>query len=230
MHIGERIKVLESIQIKSVEWADKVIFLTSFEQAKANTFIQDKSIVIPHPTTPLTFKKATRNNKKDLCLLFLGRVNQYKGVDILVEAMEAFKNDPSVKLTIAGKWSIDSKPDTEHINIIDKYLSDQELSEILFAHDVLVLPYTEASQSGIVALGIESLKPMIVSKVGGLNEQLDSDEAIFITPTVADIQLAIKECKSNPALLQKISSRLKRKKENLNGSIKTQLNQLFQNL
>ena len=46
--------------------------------------------------------------------------------------------------------------------------------------DIVIVPYIEASQSGIIMLSYTFGKPMIVTNVGGLPEQVDSSVGVVI--------------------------------------------------
>ena len=50
------------------------------------------------------------------------------------------------------------------------------------ASDVVVLPYNEATQSGILSIAYGFTKPVIVTDVGGLAELVDENSTGFIVP------------------------------------------------
>ena len=67
--------------------------------------------------------------------------------------------------------------------MFSEYISDEEVPIIFSASDVLVLPYTRASQSGVAHIGISYGMPIIASKVGGLAESLEKyDGTVFVSP------------------------------------------------
>ena len=77
--------------------------------------------------------------------LFLGRIEEYKGVDILFEAFKKVENEHSnVLLTIAGRGILPpevSSYKSNKIKIINHWLSEDEIYKILNETDVFVLPY-----------------------------------------------------------------------------------------
>ena len=123
-------------------------------------------------------------------LLFLGRGVKYKGLENLIAAVADL---PIQQLTIAGKMTYSLTATSEKIDIIDDYISEDRMKELLLSHHILVLPYTEASQSGILTIGIAAEMVMVISKVGGLEEQLASDAAIWVAPTVASLKAGLQE-------------------------------------
>jgi glycosyltransferase involved in cell wall biosynthesis len=115
---------------------------------------------------------------KDLHLLFFGFVRQYKGLDILLKAIGILKNH-DISLKIAGEiWQdkdrysslINTSGITDKVEIIDRYLSDAEMSEFFAWADVVVLPYRISRTSGVIATAYGYGKPVLVTDVGGFRE------------------------------------------------------------
>lgn len=113
-----------------------------------------------------------RNRKT---LLFFGLIRAYKGLDLLISAMN--KLDSSYQLIIAGEaYSdfrsyqelIDLSKNKENIKVWNQYISDQEVSLFFSAADVLILPYRSATQSGVVAVAYQLETPIIATDVGAL--------------------------------------------------------------
>jgi alpha-maltose-1-phosphate synthase len=106
-------------------------------------------------------------------LLFFGRLGHYKGVDVLLDAMsEVWASLPRTTLTIAGDGELDDHPALrdERITLRREYLPDEELPALFAASRCVVLPYRQASQSGVGSLAKRYGRPMVVSDVGGLPE------------------------------------------------------------
>jgi glycosyltransferase involved in cell wall biosynthesis len=115
-------------------------------------------------------------------LLYFGHVRPYKGVDILLQAMQQVVRQESVELLIAGEFYEDrSKYDhlirkldlQPFVSIIDRYLPNEEVSSFFAAADALVLPYRSATQSGVLPLAYQFERPVIVTRVGGIPEALE---------------------------------------------------------
>ncbi len=123
------------------------------------------------------------------------------------------------KLIIAGKslYPIEYLKH-EKIEIKDKYLSEEEIGELLSWADVLILPYTEATQSAVITLGIYAELPMICTNVGGFSEQLREDESFWCEPNKEDLAFAIEEAFKNLEKYNNIKSRLMEKKNELSWS------------
>lgn len=219
LHIGEQRKWEQKLLNFCIQKADKIVFLSEYVEKLTTKEIGFTSLsaVIPHPLLNVNLPAP---KKRELpaqpALLFLGRVVDYKGIDLLLEALEGIPENKISRLTIAGREynSLTLKyPENIPVERINRWLTDEELADLLNCHDILVLPYKEASQSGIITLGIASAIPMICTRVGGLKEQLTEKEAIFAEPTVEAIRSAVLELCCNPELYSDIHSRLKLKRD-----------------
>ena len=107
-------------------------------------------------------------------LLFFGLVRQYKGLDILLEAMPAvIKALENVHLIVAGKFY---EPEqkyrqlmanlgiTDQVTLINQYIPNEAVSTYFQAADVLVLPYRSATQSGVIQVAYHFCLPIILTK------------------------------------------------------------------
>lgn len=113
-------------------------------------------------------------------LLFFGYIRKYKGLDILLEALNILKSESQkIKLIVAGEFYDDKefyseliqKYDLEnHVIMQNEYIPNEKVKEYFLVSDVVVLPYRSATQSGILNLAYGFRKPVIVTKVGGLAE------------------------------------------------------------
>jgi len=149
-----------------------------------------KISVIPHglydhyPVLDRKSSKRKMDADGKFVILFFGLLRPYKGVTTLIEAFE--KSDRNIQdnsvLIIAGEaWEdkesvirIEQSPLRDKIVMVNRYIADEDVPEFFSAADILVLPYTRASQSGVAHIGIAYGLPIIASKVGGLIESLGS--------------------------------------------------------
>ena len=111
-------------------------------------------------------------------ILFFGFIRNYKGLDILLEAMADKRiRSANIKLLVAGEFYENEKQYTELIEKLNiknslflktNFIPDSEVKYYLCAPDAVVQPYRKATQSGVTPLAYHFEKPMIVSNVGGL--------------------------------------------------------------
>jgi glycosyltransferase involved in cell wall biosynthesis len=114
--------------------------------------------------------------KDKFVLSMLGHQNRYKGTDLMVEAFkQIMKDNRDIVLLVFGKVeNVDLILNCGYVNVIirDEFISDLEFLATLHISDVLLLPYREISQSGVLLTAIAEKIPVMVSSVGGLNEPL----------------------------------------------------------
>jgi glycosyltransferase involved in cell wall biosynthesis len=128
-------------------------------------------------------------------LLFIGRIKKYKGISTLMDAYRLLP-EPRTELTIAGFGQINLDLDSNVI-FINRWLDDSEIIQRLNECEVLVLPYLEATQSGIIPIAMSLNTKIVYSIVGGLSEQLlPYSRKVGVTPAspeslAAGIQRAI---------------------------------------
>ncbi|CAG0969438.1 MAG: glycosyltransferase [Candidatus Methanoperedens sp.] len=131
--------------------------------------------------------------KEEYVILSFGLIRRYKGIKYLIKAFEQLPEDiiKRSRLLIVGEiWEdredlldqINSSHSNEKISLIDRYITDSEISFFFSAADVIVLPYLRASQSGIAHIAMAFGKPIIVSEVGGLKESMIRYSGAFFVP------------------------------------------------
>lgn len=170
--------------------ADAVVSLSDFSHRELvrkypnKAHIQSRHGIIM-PTGNVDSQLVAERRKK---LLFFGRIDPYKGLDVLVKAFGiAKKVDPELSLTIIGRGTIakNLRDEISHLNIglVNRYVSDDEISKAVQSHGVIVLPYTSATQSGVAAIALANGLPCVASDVGALPEQvIDGENGLIVPP------------------------------------------------
>jgi len=155
--------------------------------------------VIPHglyDQYPVLSKEECKSKlgvRGKFVLLFFGLLRPYKGVSHLIQAFEKLPSSiqEETVLIIAGEaWEdqeslgrIKNSPVSDRIILENRYISDENIPVFFSAADLLVLPYTRASQSGVAHIGIAYGLPILATRVGGLVESLGSYAGTrFTTP------------------------------------------------
>jgi D-inositol-3-phosphate glycosyltransferase len=147
-------------------------------------------------------RKHLNLEEKTNYILFFGFIRDYKGLDLLLEAMnEPEIKELQVKLIVAGEFYTASKP---YFDIIEKYnlldrlvlmtdfIPDSEVAKYFCACDVVVQPYKNATQSGVTQIAYHFNKPMITTNVGGLSEIVpDGRVGYVVNPESKEIANAI---------------------------------------
>lgn len=128
------------------------------------------------------FEKVPKLSNKN-CITFVGRLSLYKGINLFIEAYKRLQKTHHGKFSfvIAGKsvntFNLSSMLPNEHVSldIIDRHLSNEEIVGIVQNSSVIVCPYLDATQSGVLMTAFALGKPVIVSPVGGLPEYVNSN-------------------------------------------------------
>ncbi len=129
-------------------------------------------------------------------LLFFGLVRKYKGLDLLMHAMAEEKVRAfNLKLLVAGEFYEDRvfyESLAKELNIyndlilVSDFIPDKEVRYYFSIADLVVLPYRNATQSGVSSLAIHFDKPMIVSNFGGLPETVVEGKTGFVVTAEAN--------------------------------------------
>lgn len=110
-------------------------------------------------------------------LLFFGRILPYKGLDMVLEALSILREEfPKLGMEIWGFGDITpyqaALDAIGEVRVENRWIEENEISNILACTDIAVLPYREASQSGVVASAFAVGMPCVVTPIPGLCEQV----------------------------------------------------------
>lgn len=161
---------------------------------KAYGLSADNVVVAPHgpydhhlgaePTGPSAGESeefARSGTSDEFTFLYFGTIRPYKGVEDAVAAFErlpARVRSCSRLLVVGESWegwtapleAIAASPDGDRITLVNRYVSDAEVSAFFAAADAVVLPYRRSSASGPLHIAMSSGLPVVVTEVGGLVE------------------------------------------------------------
>jgi glycosyltransferase involved in cell wall biosynthesis len=148
------------------------------------------------------------NDIKDY-VLFFGRIEFYKGIEILYSSFLNTKKLSDVHLVIAGKGSIYFERDVTketNVHFVNRFIHDEEMNDLFSNAKLVVLPYTSATQSAVTSLSYFYKKPMIVSDILGLKDSvIDQKTALLFDPTKEnDLYLKIVRLLEDDLLYNKI--------------------------
>jgi glycosyltransferase involved in cell wall biosynthesis len=131
-------------------------------------------------------------------ITFFGRLSYYKGIDLFLNSISEVNNKyPQQQYIVAGKrhsYNIDDKFfKLKNINFIEKHLSNEELVKLVMSSSLIVCPYIEATQSGVVMTAYALNKPVLVTNVGGLPEYVIEGTGFVCEPEIDSLVNAISE-------------------------------------
>jgi glycosyltransferase involved in cell wall biosynthesis len=142
-------------------------------------------------------------------VLFFGRLESYKGLDVLLSAWaQASPGAPGARLLIAGppaaEMALPALPDA--VELRARRIEDAEACELFRRAAVLVLPYRDATQSALVAAAYAFDLPVIVTDAGALSEYVVPGETGWVVPAGdgAALAAALREALADPARLHEM--------------------------
>lgn len=208
-----RIKTIHDVELHEGEnhFIRKIFSYLDYHSAEGFVVLSSKNValleskkiphknitVIPHAGLDYYNNNNFESEYKKV-ILFFGRIVKYKGLQVLLKSMKlVIENDSSVKLRIVGSGDI-----TEYEKLIaqlgdtvelhNRWISDEEVAGFVNDVQIVVLPYTHASQSGVIPLAYSFSKPVISTNVGCLSEQIIDGKTGFIIEPNDEYKLAEK--------------------------------------
>lgn len=159
----------------------------------------------PHPiydhfgkrTDPFEARQALGIDPDLRTLLFFGLIRDYKGLDLLIDALPLLGE--GYQLVVAGECYGSFDKYQAHIaatglganiKVFNRYIDDSEVPVFFSAADVCVLPYRSATQSGVTAVALHFEIPQVATPVGGLAESIEGPGAGVMARDVSPEALA----------------------------------------
>ncbi len=146
----------------------------------------------------------TQTNELKNTFLNYGYIHPYKGLKYFVEAIKiASKEVPDIQGIVAGTGSddiLDEIKNDKRFQLINQFITDKHLVELINSSKAVVCPYISASQSGIPLTTFVFNKPVIVSDLPGFTEVVENNKTGYIVPIGDTKEIAkcmINICKDN---------------------------------
>ncbi len=126
------------------------------------------------------FRKEDIDRFEKSDILFFGRISPYKGIEYLIKAIKIVKlKIPSVKVVIAGSgdfnFDISEIKKDQSFKILNRFIPSNDLVHLIYSTKIVVCPYTDATQSGVMMTAFAFNKPVIASDVGGFRDVIHDD-------------------------------------------------------
>jgi glycosyltransferase involved in cell wall biosynthesis len=216
-HPGEESALLDWIERQTMSFADHIV---TFSRFVYDSLMERGSSAVPihliegglltrtgDPISP-----RVRTNSSIPRLLFLGRIQAYKGLDILIGALTELRTRGiPFQLVVAGGGDLSPYSagiaDLGDVEVINRWISDEEITKILVGSDVMVMPYVEASQSGVAIDALWAALPTVATPVGALPQQFaDGKDALIASEvSVNAVGEALMRVLGDPSLYEKLS-------------------------
>lgn len=194
---------------RSIRMADRCIYFSrslkqAIQQRKGSA---EKLDYLPLGALVLRKKDDTTVSQtlpREPVLLFFGRITRYKGLEVLLRAYRKIIEKRCVRLLIAGEG--DLRPYRELLNglpdveVINRWINEDEAGTFFKQASMVVLPYTSASQSGVLTVAAGFGLPVVATHTGGLSEQIqDGVTGLLVEPgSVDQLVAAIEKLLDDP--------------------------------
>jgi glycosyltransferase involved in cell wall biosynthesis len=152
--------------------------------------------VLPHGELGTMYQRLSTDKdvvREPYTLLFYGRIWPYKGLKYLLDAMPLIaERIPDIKLIIAGRGEeleryFPNGWDCKRYEVLNSFILEEEVASLFERSTAVILPYIEASQSGVASVAYAMGTPVIASRVGGLAEMIQDEKDGLLVPP-ADTQ------------------------------------------
>lgn len=181
---------------------------------------RDRISVIPHIQIGEAVPPACVTHEEPL-ILFFGRIWPYKGLEYLIRAEPLITaRVPEAKFLIAGQGEDFSRyrrmmVHQDRFIVHNKFVPDDEAADYFRRASVVVLPYIEASQSGVIPMAYSAGKPVVATTVGGLPEMVENGRTGYVVAPGDSVQLAeaVTKLLSDEPLRRRMGANAKRKIE-----------------
>lgn len=179
----------------AVEADDIVVLSNSFREYTEKLYHRgkEKIHVIPHGIVDYYKDVATSTStvKYDpgkINFLFFGRITKYKGLHILAKAYQRLSEEyDNITLSVVGsgnfKKYIKEYEKLKNVTVVNRWIKDEEVGSFFIGDNIItVLPYIDATQSGVIPMAMVYKSLVITSDTGGLSEQVVNKETGYLVP------------------------------------------------
>lgn len=129
-------------------------------------------------------------------MLFFGRIRPYKGLDVFLRAATlVVKQLPGTKVIVAGQGDLTPYRDLldiPNLELTNEFIPDSKEKDFFTRARVVVLPYTSATQSGVIPVAYSYARPVVATQTGSIPEMVVDGVTGFLTPPRDPEALAFK--------------------------------------
>lgn len=181
-----------------------VVQSRSVEQDLRTLVTSPRYRYLPHPVYEIFGDEISRTEARsqlaargvhlepsDKVVLFFGYVREYKGLDVLLDAVPLVLGRHRVRVLVVGEFYNNEQAYRDQVSRLGleqivhfhaDYVPNEEVGMFFSAADVLALPYKSATQSGIIQIAYNFRRPVIATDVGGLGEVVRDGVTGYIRP------------------------------------------------
>jgi alpha-maltose-1-phosphate synthase len=174
---------------------------------------REKVISIPHGSYTMFSEEKSLSEKEKGTFLFFGRIVEYKWLDILIEAVRLLKDsyEKPFRLIIAGEGDISKYRESisalwDCIEVHHEFIPDAYISGYFLRSQFVVLPYRDATASGVIPLAYSFSLPVIATDVWVLGAYVEDGVTGLLIESESPLVLAenIQKFLDNPKLAEEL--------------------------
>ena len=184
-----------------LRWADRILVHGQLyrERLRERGFKPDRVVYTPLLHLCLSYESEVSVRQTPPVVqyepfaLFFARIEAYKGVDVLIEAMRQLESKTSLRAIIAGRGNLAEMPDPHlpaNVELRLHQIEDAEAIDLFSRCGVVVLPYRDATQSAVIPTAYFFGKPVIATRTGALPEYVVEGETGWTVKPESAEQLA----------------------------------------
>jgi glycosyltransferase involved in cell wall biosynthesis len=201
-HPGESQPLWRWRRRRELAFADRVICLSqnvATGVTAATDYPQDKISIIPYGVPAISGLLPMPRvfpQQRNFRFMFFGRIMDYKGLDLALKAYAQLRQQ-AVPLEL---WLVGAGDLTPYqallqgqtgLTIINRWIKEEEIAGFLNEADAILLPYREASQSGVTSQAYAAGLPVVATPAGGLKEQVIEGKTGFLAEQISAEALAV---------------------------------------
>jgi glycosyltransferase involved in cell wall biosynthesis len=186
-HPGDGYPMQMTLQRMLVRRADALVVLSEHVAGRLDRqgLLRGKTLIrttLPHPE--VRGLAPVRAHGGPFRLLSFGRLLAYKGLDLLAEALRLTLPETGMVVRVIGQGpdsaALDALRRMDKVTVENRWVPEAEIADLLAWADGVVLPYKEASQSGVAAAALAARRLVLATRVGGLAEQVEGKPGCIV--------------------------------------------------
>lgn len=160
----------------------------------ATYFGNVSTIISPHPI-PNRLASIGFNQEFAYTFIFIGRLEPYKGLQIFLDAVAKFRDEHSLlfksaTFAVCGRGDVASYDwhnlqTNSNFYFNNRYISRHDFEQYILSAGFIVLPYIDATSSGVGALAVAYDRPVIVTDVGDLESFAEHNKKSFVLEEIS---------------------------------------------